>query len=396
MQFTFILVTLSALYLTLNQETHAAECTVSDHEEDDFSSFDEPSAVSTETNEETNNGSQTTRDSVSLDSDIQSSDHRSSQCSAADIYGTELFYMYRIPGDGNCFFRAIAHCLGDQNQERHVELRHVTHEWCKQHQKYLDLTSNELKEIGTLNFPVGENAITGAANAMQIQINVWYDASDRECQIFRPANGPVTKTVNIFFKLEGHYDALCTEKVGYNPVYERWFLHQKKIYREDEQYARKMQAKNKPNRVMNRGSAPKRRKQAHAFNNLPLVTCQKMILGWLIDQPKINRVLSGDLFIEEEDVEMQPDAIPNQVLDDNVDCGDIRSFFSEDAWIALEQVLAVKSRNAVWTCRECLHKIDDGQISIVCDSCLEWNHLTCVGLRKRPGSAEWFCKACKP
>ena len=75
------------------------------------------------------------------------------------------------------------------------------------------------------------------------------------------------------------------------------------------------------------------------------------------------------------------------MLDDNVDCDDIRSFFSDDAWIALEQVLAVKSRNAVWTCRECLYKIDNGQILIVCDSCLEWNHLTCVGLRKCPGSA---------
>ena len=32
--------------------------------------------------------------------------------------------------------------------------------------------------------------------------------------------------------------------------------------------------------------------------------------------------------------------------------------------------------------------------SIACEKCLEWFHLKCVGLKRKPNIPDWFCKCC--
>jgi hypothetical protein len=50
-------------------------------------------------------------------------------------------------------------------------------------------------------------------------------------------------------------------------------------------------------------------------------------------------------------------------------------------------------RRSSWNCLVC--KIDVHlYASIVCDGCLEWNHLKCVGLKVPPKSTYWLCRQC--
>ncbi|CAG2105073.1 unnamed protein product [Medioppia subpectinata] len=48
----------------------------------------------------------------------------------------------------------------------------------------------------------------------------------------------------------------------------------------------------------------------------------------------------------------------------------------------------------VWICPEC-KRPDDGSPMIGCDTCDEWYHYECVGIRTAPGADEsWFCQKC--
>ena len=97
--------------------------------------------------------------------------------------------------------------------------------------------------------------------------------------------------------------------------------------------------------------------------------------------------------ISEEVVECRPEKIPNGVLDKDVDVHLVQRFFSHDAWLLVEDVIKRKEEINVWTCSVCFHTIAEG-IAIVCESCLEWFHLNCVGLVTPPKCKDWFCRQC--
>ena len=44
-------------------------------------------------------------------------------------------------------------------------------------------------------------------------------------------------------------------------------------------------------------------------------------------------------------------------------------------------------------CNHCYHDLDE-ELSIVCDHCLSWHHLKCVGLKQPPKSKNWYCRVC--
>ena len=81
------------------------------------------------------------------------------------------------------------------------------------------------------------------------------------------------------------------------------------------------------------------------------------------------------------------------ILDENVDVHLIRKFFSYDGWLAVTIVFEQKQRNATYVCRVCLHDLEE-QPSVVCDHCLSWSHIKCVGLRQQPKSKYWYCRSC--
>ena len=97
--------------------------------------------------------------------------------------------------------------------------------------------------------------------------------------------------------------------------------------------------------------------------------------------------------IQEEDVEIQPERITNAVIDENVDIHLIRRFFSNDAWLQVVDVMKQKHSNAVYMCKYCSHDLEEFS-SIVCDHCLTWFHLKCVGLKQSPKARYWFCRGC--
>ena len=48
---------------------------------------------------------------------------------------------------------------------------------------------------------------------------------------------------------------------------------------------------------------------------------------------------------------------------------------------------------AEWNCSFCKTDVHLCE-SIVCNGCLEWNHLKCVGLKAPPKSTYWLCRQC--
>ena len=80
------------------------------------------------------------------------------------------------------------------------------------------------------------------------------------------------------------------------------------------------------------------------------------------------------LLIQEESVEFRPEKLPDGVVDENVDV---------HLWLLVNYVIAQKQTNPVFVCNSCSHDLDDSP-SILCNHCLLWFHITCVGLKQSP------------
>ena len=115
-------------------------------------------------------------------------------------------------------------------------------------------------------------------------------------------------------------------------------------------------------------------------------------MGWFVDKEIVEDVMDGVL-IEEDQVECRPEKVPNAVLDENVDIHLVRSFFTEDAWLIVEDVLRRKQQSTVWICHVCQHDLHE-KPSIICDACLYWYHFECVGITAQPKRKNWFCRSC--
>ena len=119
---------------------------------------------------------------------------------------------------------------------------------------------------------------------------------------------------------------------------------------------------------------------------------QRHILGWFVEQDKVVAAMRGGI-LSENHIEMIPENIPSACLDnERVDINIILKYFDTDGWAALTSVF--RERVSIgWLCFKCYQDLS-GE-SIGCDSCLEWYHRKCAGIRKIPTSQYWFCKSCK-
>lgn len=118
------------------------------------------------------------------------------------------------------------------------------------------------------------------------------------------------------------------------------------------------------------------------------------MLEWFIDANLAATTLKNpDHLLDEVNVEVHPENIPDAVLDENVDIHLIRRFFTVDGWHLLTEVVQQKRNKPVFICRTCSHNLDESS-SIVCDHCLLWSHLKCVGLKDRPKTKFWYCRNC--
>ena len=110
-----------------------------------------------------------------------------------------------------------------------------------------------------------------------------------------------------------------------------------------------------------------------------------------MDRDNVKMALDGGL-IEEDMVECRPEKVTNAIIDDNVDIHLVRRYFSNDAWMVLQDLVERKKEQDTWSCKSCCHDLE-GQ-SIICESCLEWFHFHCVGLVQQPKSKNWYCRQC--
>ena len=116
-----------------------------------------------------------------------------------------------------------------------------------------------------------------------------------------------------------------------------------------------------------------------------------VILSWFVYRQVKDAALRRKRLVEDE-IEMRPEPIPASCLDDNVFVPSVQKYFSPDAWIALMNILETVKRNAVWYCGACAKAINnEREDSIVCESCLNWFHCTCVSIKRNPKQTEWFC-----
>ena len=130
------------------------------------------------------------------------------------------------------------------------------------------------------------------------------------------------------------------------------------------------------------------------FHKKDTTTRQRHLLSFFLDEESVANVFTCRTLVGEEAVEMAPENIPSAILDNDVDIKIIQKIFSGDGWAALEAVYTA-CKSLPWTCHRCTSTLQENQPSIGCDSCLNWYHWNCEGVKTRPKTKFWFCKNCK-
>jgi hypothetical protein len=128
------------------------------------------------------------------------------------------------------------------------------------------------------------------------------------------------------------------------------------------------------------------------FTNLHVHEKERVILSWLFTDDIVNCTLKGKL-IDEEQIEVQPELLSPALLDENVELKLIQRFFTKDGWLALNSTVKALRKHVTFFCIVCKMDVKKS-LTICCDSCLLWCHLTCAGLSKPPKKKHWFCKEC--
>ena len=115
------------------------------------------------------------------------------------------------------------------------------------------------------------------------------------------------------------------------------------------------------------------------------------MLSWLLSKEDVLLALGGTI-IDEGAVEVRPEMVHPGLIDENVNVARLRPYFSEDAWLLVNQVMQALRQNPKWFCDVCKAAVEDDCVS--CDSCLNWYHFRCVALKNAPKAKYWFCRVC--
>ncbi|XP_014674333.1 PREDICTED: uncharacterized protein LOC106814532 [Priapulus caudatus] len=120
---------------------------------------------------------------------------------------------------------------------------------------------------------------------------------------------------------------------------------------------------------------------------------EKIILSWFVEDNIVEKAVHDEQLIEENHVECRPEKIHEGCLDKSVDLYMVRHHFSTDAWHLVMQVFQLKQQVHEWVCKVCQHDLSECE-SIMCDCCLQWYHIKCVGLKAVPKAKHWMCRFC--
>ena len=116
------------------------------------------------------------------------------------------------------------------------------------------------------------------------------------------------------------------------------------------------------------------------------------MLKWFVDYKVAEAALKNPKRLIKE-VEVWSELLPDAAVDENVDVHVIRKYFTADAWLVVVDVMTQKRSNPVYICKCCSQNLSKSS-SIICDHCLSWYHITCVGLKKAPKAHYWYCRDC--
>ena len=116
---------------------------------------------------------------------------------------------------------------------------------------------------------------------------------------------------------------------------------------------------------------------------------QSFMLAWFVEKRVIDKCISENHIIEEEEVEVNPNNVSLACKDVDLDL--IKQFFSDDAWKVLMQTVDIRRRQE-WTCNVCQEELETR--SCGCDRCLLWYHFHCASLSSKPRTKFWYCQPC--
>ena len=116
---------------------------------------------------------------------------------------------------------------------------------------------------------------------------------------------------------------------------------------------------------------------------------EKQILSWMLPDHLVTKALQTGV-LEYEEVNCNSLEFSPSLLDENVNWASVQKFFTKEAWVKMTDLMVKLEEDPKWKCGAC-HKDLSLFESIVCESCLVWNHLKCVGLTAAPKRAVWFC-----
>jgi hypothetical protein len=85
--------------------------------------------------------------------------------------------------------------------------------------------------------------------------------------------------------------------------------------------------------------------------------------------------------------------LPSACAESSIDFNLIKNHFEEEAFVELTKRIQMKKIQP-WSCGQCFNEIEEVR-SIGCDSCLNWFHYSCGGVKSDPKTKYWFCKKCK-
>ncbi len=279
------------------------------------------------------------------------------------------------------------------SQDDHRNLRQRAYQWCLDHRQPLSITE-ELRQIQTQDMACGIHALMALADIWQVKIMVVLDTySGTGKKIIAPftqsaANIP---TLPVYFHLSGHYDALCSSKSGTLPNLQAW--HKQHAFLEDIDQRLSQKQRQGPSQEDTR--PPKRRRKTPAtFAALPRKERDWCLLTWLVGEESAQQAVDGNI-LSESVVRQNPCLLPTQLLDEQVHVEEVRAHFTREAWALILETMDSLNKEAVWICKGCNVDIRNGEMSVACDQCLEWFHLPCAALKKKPRSKNWFCPACK-
>lgn len=123
------------------------------------------------------------------------------------------------------------------------------------------------------------------------------------------------------------------------------------------------------------------------FQKKSSIEIECLILEWFVGKDYATKAIKDNFIISEE---QRPELVSSSCLDSLVNIEIIRKRCTTEAWKAIEMVYGEKRRNPIYICETCTLDADTKEASVMCSSCLEWQHLSCARLKLFPKAKHWL------